>query len=620
MINPRVKGAQAPPSRFQRAQVFVALAFLVLAARLWHLQVYSGELYFKKSADNFVKELELPATRGQILDRHGRVLADNRPSYNVYITPRFFTGDAMQKLARDLRLDDADVDALRAKIQARRGLDRFRQLLAFEDIPRDRLAQLESDGLELPGVSFEAAVHRQYPHGTLGAHTLGYLNQITTEELNSRRELGYAAGDYVGRSGLERQWESFLRGKSGVERIVVDAKGQRKVDVDVRDFLAGPQRIEPEPGHDLVTTLDLDVMRVTEEALKKYHSGAVAVVEVETGRVLALASWPEVDPNILTGRLSFAEAEALDKDPWRPRLDKTVRENYFPGSTFKVVPMLAALEDGLVDPDDTIKCTGAMRFGKRWFHCVEPHGVVNLHRSIVESCNVYYYGLGDRVGLDRIARTAHDLGFGAPTGLGLNGEVPGFIPTMAWYEKHGGYQKGIALNTAIGQGSVKVTVLQLAMAYAAIANGGRLYVPQIVEKILTPSGKVVQAFEPRLRRQLAATPQMLERTRRALLGAVNDPKGTSYSARVPGLDVAGKTGTAQVRNRRVRDNEGTPLADHAWFASFAPAQKPEYAVVVLIEHGGFGSKSATPVAMEIYRSILGKSLAVVEKVQGRRKR
>jgi penicillin-binding protein 2 len=608
MTTPRAKGTQAPPRRFYWAQLVVAGAFFLLAGRLWQLQVLSGEHYFRKSADNFVKEVELPATRGQVRDRKGRVLADNRPSYNVYVTPRFFTEDSLSHLQRYLSLTDDQALALRAKVAARHGLDRFHQFEVFEDITRDQLAVLESEKLDLPGVGVEAVAHRWYPHGTLASHVLGYMNQIGADELAERREDRYHVGDYIGRSGLERNFEHVLRGEAGTERIVVDAKGQRKPDVETVELLGGPQREDAKPGNNVITTIDLDIQTIVENALKKHKSAAAAVVEVNTGRILALSSWPEPDPNQLTGHLSRADSERLNEDPARPMIDKTVRENYFPGSTFKVVPMLAALEDNKVDPDEQIICHGALRFGKRWFHCVEPHGKVDLHAALVQSCNVYFFGLGDTVGLDRMARVAGDLGFGAPTGLGLNGEVAGFIPTMAYYKKEGDFQKGTVLNTAIGQGSVKVTVLQLAMAYAAIANGGKLYLPQLVDRVETPSGQVLQEFPPRVRRELAATPDQLARVRSGLFDAVNDPKGTSFAARVPGLQVAGKTGTAQVKNRRVKgEEEGSELADHAWFASFAPASKPEIAVVVLVEHGGFGAKSATPAAMEIYQGYFNQN-------------
>jgi penicillin-binding protein 2 len=606
-ITPRAKGTHAPPRRFAWAQVAVTFALLLLIGRLWQLQVMSGDYYMRKSNDNFVKELELPATRGQIRDRKARILVDNRPAYNVYITPQFFNTDALTKLAKYLALSDEQATALEVKVASKKRLDRFRQLLAFEDITRDQLALLESQKDELPGVAVQSVAHRNYPHGTMAAHALGYMNQITPEELAEKRQhtdtLNYHLGDYVGRAGLERQWESFLRGKDGVERIVVDAKGQRKDAADLEALLGGPERIEPQPGNDLITTIDLDLQKIVEAALGKHKSGAAAVVEVQTGRVLALASWPEPDPNLLTGRLTRAEAQQLNENPLRPMMDKTLRENYFPGSTFKVVPTIAALEDHAIDPEAVVICHGGMRFGKRVFHCDTVHQKLNLHFALAESCDVYYYQLGETLGLDRMARVAEDLGYGAPTGLGLNGDVPGLVPSMEFYKNApGGFQKGFVLNTSIGQGDTKVTVLQVAMAYAAIANGGKLFVPQIVARVQTASGQTVQDFPPRLRRQLAASPETLAQVRSALYDAVNHPKGTSFAAHVPGLEVAGKTGTAQTKkNHKGEAAEGDENNDHAWFASFAPYRDPKIAVVVLIEHGGFGGKAATPTAMEIYQ-------------------
>ncbi len=613
-LTPRAKGTHAPPRRFAWAQVAVAGCFLVLVGRLYQLQVMSGDYYMRKSADNFVKELELPATRGQIRDRKGRILVDNRPAYNVYITPRFFNTDALTKLKKYLQLNDDQATVLEVKIASKRGLDRFRQFVAFEDITRDEMALLESEKNDLPGVAVQAVAHRNYPHAALAAHVLGYMNQITPEELADKRQradsLNYHLGDYIGRAGLERQWESFLRGKDGVERIVVDAKGQRKDGAELDSWLGGPQRTEPEPGNDLVTSIDLDLQQATEAALAKHKSGAAAVVEVDSGRVLALASWPEPDPNVLTGRLTRASAEALNDDPLRPMMDKALRENYFPGSTFKVVPTIAALEDHLVDPEAIVRCGGGLRFGKRYFRCDKAHLSVNLHFALAESCNVYYFELGQTLGLERIARVAQDLGFGAPTGLGLNSEVPGLVPTMDYYKRvPGGFQKGMLLNTSIGQGDVKVTVLQVAIAYAAIANGGKLWVPQVVEKVLSPDGHVVQEFPPRLRRQISASAETLQKVRAALHDAVyHGPphEGTSWSAHVPKeLDVAGKTGTAQTGKFHKEGEEGDENNSHSWFASFAPYKDPKIAVVVLIEHGGFGAKVSTPTAREIYEGYFG---------------
>ncbi len=619
-LTPRAKGTHAPPRRFAWAQVVVSVAFVVLVGRLYQLQVMSGDYYMRKSADNFVKELELPATRGQIRDRNGRILVDNRPAYNVYVTPRFFNTDAFTKLKKYLQLTDEQATALEVKIASKKGLDRFRQFVAFEDITRDQLAILETEKNDLPGVAVQAVAHRNYPHGSLAAHLLGYMNQITPEELAEKRQhsdqLNYHLGDYVGRAGLERQFEGFLRGKDGVERIIVDAKGQRKDASELEALLGGPQRSEPDPGSDLVTSIDLDLQKVVEGALSKHKSGAAAVVEVDTGRVLAMASWPEPDPNILTGRLTRAEATALNEDPLRPMMDKALRENYFPGSTFKIVPTIAALEEHLVDPEAIVTCHGGIRFGKRYFRCDKAHMKVDLHFALAESCNVYYFELGQTLGLDRMAKVATDLGFGAPTGLGLNSEVPGLVPSMDYYKRvPGGFQKGVLLNTAIGQGDTKVTVLQLAMAYAAIANGGKLWVPQIVERVQTADGRVVREFPPLLRRQIAASADTLQKVRFALYDAVNHPPphmGTSYPARVPGLDVAGKTGTAQTGKFHKEGDEGDENNSHSWFASFAPYKDPKIAVVVLIEHGGFGAKASTPTAMEIYQGYFGLPLTAQE--------
>ena len=613
------RGAGALSSRGYRIiAAVVIVAFLALGARLWYLQVLRGDHYYRKSADNFVKEVSLPATRGRILDRDGRVLVDNRPSYNVYLTPRFLTDEALAALARHLHLDAEQTQALSAKVAAKKGLERFRQLLAFEDVTRDQMAVLESHKQELPGVAVDAQPHRDYPHGKLAAHLLGYMNQIGADELQRMHEQGYRLGDYLGRSGIERQWEPYLRGKDGFERIFVDAKGHTKGDVDSDEIATfaqmygGPRRQDPQPGDDVVLTIDLDLQRVVEKALSRHRSAAAAVVEVKTGRVLALASWPEFDPNVLTGHLSRAEDERLQKDPYRPLTDKAVRENFFPGSTFKIFPALAALDDKQITPDEKMICHGAYRMPGHTFHCMEVHGPIDLHRSIVESCDVYFYHLGERIGLDRMAQVARDFGLGSPTGIGLAGEAPGFIADMDYYKREGGFKIGYALNTAIGQGSTKVTVLQLAYAYAAIADEGRLYVPTLVDRIVAPSGQVVQSFAPRLRRQAAVSRENLERVKSALCGVVNEPKGTVFASRDPGLEVevCGKTGTAQMQKNRHGESAGWDLGNsHAWFASYAPAKDPEIAVVVLVEHGGIGGHVAAPTAFAIYQAYFAQKIA-----------
>jgi penicillin-binding protein 2 len=617
----RIVGVGNGPSVGQRGYTAIAAivvaAFLLLGSRLWWLQVHRGEHYYRKSADNFVKEIDLPATRGEILDRKGRLLVGNRPKYNVYLTPRFTTDESLARLAHDLRLGEDQVAPLKTKRDAKRGIERSQQMLALEDISRDDMALCESDKANLPGIAVDARSHRFYPHGRLAAHALGYMNQASAEELVALREIdrAYRSGDYVGRAGVERQWESALRGKDGLERIVVDARGRKKAYVDPREMAAligGPLRQEPVGGNNVVLTLDLDLQQAAEKALARYPSAAAVAVEVQTGRVLALASHPAFDPNVLTGHLSRAEAQRLATDPFRPMLDKTIRENYFPGSTFKIVVALAALEEKLLDEGEKMPCSGAYKFAGRRFHCMEAHGMTDLYKAIVESCDVFFYRLGERLGLDRIARVAAAFGFGAPTEIKLPGEVPGFVATMDWYKRNGGFLGGFALNTAIGQGETKVTLLQLALAYAALANGGDLYVPQLVDRVETAAGEVVQRFAPTLRRRIGGTPEEFGRLARALCGVVADEKGTAHEAEdewlvAHGIEVCGKTGTAQVGKTHKGELPGWNVQnDHGWFASFAPAptsrRKAELAVVVLVEHGGLGGQVAAPVAMDIYRA------------------
>lgn len=590
--------------------------FLLLAGRLWHLQVLRGERYYRKTADNFVREVNLPASRGEIRDRQGRVLVDNRPSYDVSVVPRFLAPDTLDRLGKLLKLDAARLDSLRARVAEKRGAERSQPIAAAEDVSRDQMALVLSDQADLPGVSVEASPHRAYPQGELAAHVLGYMNQVNATELASLRSQGYRPGDYIGRSGVEHQWESYLRGKDGFERIVVDARGRRQDDIDpaeLQAFIGGPLRQAPEPGDNIVLTIDLDLQRATEQALRRYVSSTAVVIDVRTGRILALASNPSFDPNMLTGHLSHADAERLYGSPYRPMLNKAVREIYFPGSTFKIIPALAALEDGLINAGDKMACPGYYRMPGHTFRCMEVHGKIPVHAALAESCNVFFYRLGEKLGMDRMAAMAHDFGLGVPTGVALPNEAAGFIPTTDWYRRHGGMRIGYALNTAIGQGSTKATVLQVALAYAALANGGDLWVPQLVDRIETPSGALVQRFEPRLRHHLAVRPEHLALVQRALCDVVNSPKGTAWAARAPDLPVrvCGKTGTAQVRKRRAGESSAgwDTGNDHAWFASFAPAPMdgpPEIAVVALAEHGGVGGKVAAPMVMDIYRAYFKK--------------
>jgi penicillin-binding protein 2 len=597
--------------RVRSLVLVVGIAFAVLTGRLWQLQVMRGDRYHEGVISNVVNTRYLPSVRGEIRDRHGRALVDNRPAFNIYVTPRQFSAPELERLTRLLDLTEREVAQIRERLAVARRRDPHRAALVLEDQGRDRAALVAQARLELPAVRVVDEPYRRYVYGSLAAHILGYMNHLTAAELTRYGAQGYDASELIGRYGLERQWEHYLRGKKGIERYVVDATGARVQGEESEAFIKKGEGFEPPvPGHNLVLTLDYGLQEVAERALRWHAAGAVVVVEVKTGRLLAVVSKPAFDPNVMTGHLTAAEDAALKADPRKPYLDKTLRRTYPPGSTFKLFTMIAGLDSNVIEPGDSRECRGSIERGRMRFRCPGrvAHGKkVDLHQAIKRSCNVYVWELAEQIGIDRLAETAGEFGFGAPTGLGLNGDVPGRVPTREWYESRSGFKIGYTLNAATGQGDVEVTVVQLAMAYAAIANGGYLYVPQVVQRIETARGTVVAEFPPTLRRQLAVSPAALDALRPGLRAVVNSDGGTAHRARSEIVEFAGKTGTAQSqthRRRRDRDYQPEPegwdpTQDHAWFAGYAPAQSPEIAVVVLVEHGGSGGAVAAPVAKEI---------------------
>jgi penicillin-binding protein 2 len=388
-------------------------------------------------------------------------------------------------------LDETEIAQLDERLKAGRARDPNSPALVLEDQSRDRVSLAAEARAELTAISVQDEPWRNYPHGQLGAHLIGYMNHLTAKELEALEAQGYGPSEFIGRYGLERKFEHYLRGKKGIERYTVNAKGQRTDKGEDKGLIVGPRFVAPVAGHDVVLTLDLELQKLAERAVAQQAAAAVAVVEVSTGRVLALVSTPAFDPNVMTGKLTRAEEARMNADPRKPFIDKTLRQHYPPGSTFKFVTAAISVDDGLIDEHEKLSCPGYHMLGNRTFRCLHTHGAVDLLGAIQHSCNVFFWKLAERIGLDRIAEVAIDFGLGAPTGIGLNGDVSGRIPTRAWYEQRDTFKVGYTLNAATGQGDVEVTVLQMAMAYAAIANGGKLYVPQVVDRIQTASGKVV---------------------------------------------------------------------------------------------------------------------------------
>lgn len=604
--------------RFRWIALGMVLVFAALAARLFQLQVLDGDENKAIARENIVRRVTLATTRGIIRDKNGKVLAANRPSYNVYVVPErldmattwpalmAYLGVGVDERARL----EAHITALRAEEGP--GSRKSQQILLKEDVARDVVASLETHDAELPGVEVVPIPVRYYPFEEVGAHVLGYMAEVDADKLAQLRSAGYVEGDRVGATGIERTWESYLRGKRGWEKVLVDAKGRRRPGGE--GIIEEPRRDEPNPGRDLRLTLDADIQRAIEKAMRGELAGGVALVDVRTGRILGLYSKPSYDPNALSGgsgKQVIRDAfRRLYSDPLKPALDKTVTGAYPPGSTFKPFTALAALEKGLIDPRATTQCKGFLTFGKRTFRCTHNHGAVELLKAISESCNVYFFRLAAEygVGMDVIAEMGQRYGLGAKTGLGVNAEASGRMPTRAWMtlRNKGQFRLGFGLNAAIGQGATTVTVLQLALAYAALANGGTLYQPQIVRAVETSGGVVVQEFNPRVRRQIDVRPENLALVQKALISGVNEVGGTAYRVRLEGVNVAGKTGTAQVSHKVARGVEAERVwyfnREHAWFAGYAPTRSPEVAVVVMVEHGGAGGKHAAPIAFEVIKA------------------
>jgi penicillin-binding protein 2 len=596
--------------RIRYMSVIVVIGIAILAVRMFKLQILDGEKYRREAEENILRMIYLPSTRGIVRDARGRVIAANRPAYNVYVVPRWFMrrmDEVFPRFAEYLGLSRDERDRLEARIRSVDGRRRDQYMLVRADIDRETLAILDTHKDELPGVSVIATPLRTYPFGTLAAHAVGYINEVSADDLQQRPGEDYRAGDRIGRMGIERAWESILRGRRGWIRVDRDHRGLILSSREEIQRFGADRRQDPVPGRDLVLTLDMELMRATERAFSQraYPSGAAAVVDVRSGRVLALYSRPALDPNEMTMGVSLQRLRELsDPRGLRPLVDRAIYEMYPPGSTFKPVTAVAALNAGVIDPSEQIRCIGYITRGNRRFRCAHGHvhGLVNLQSALIQSCNVYFFTAGEAAQMNRIHRAAMDFGLGRRTGIGINSEAAGFIPTVEWYNRvWGSYRRGYTLNTAIGQQNTRTTVLQLALAYAALANGGTLYVPQLIERVVAPDGTTLQEFPPTVRRRIDVSEPHLALIARALRGVVADRRGTAHLVDMPEVALAGKTGTAQV-SRTLREGEDRRLAaDHAWFAGFAPAENPEIAIVVLVEHGGSGGSEAAPVAAQIVR-------------------
>jgi penicillin-binding protein 2 len=622
-VTPPTLGNTTPGRELRRRFLWLGLAMTaglaLLSIQLYRLQITRGEEYSAKSVANFVKEVRLRADRGVIKDARGTILVDSRPSFDAVVTPAFCTDCFAQVIPRLAELLQWDADqAKKVEDLVRQGRRNapFQPVPVRVDLTRDEYDRLAARRDILDGVEVAPVPHRFYRTHTVLSHVLGYMNEITQDELERLNGDGarYALGDYIGRRGLERYFEQRLRGQDGVRKEVVNARGQKIEELNVK--LGDNAVVQPKAGSNLVLSID---MRLQEEAERAFPgvTGAVVAIDVHTGFIRALVSRPGFDPNLLTGRVTPTQMAQLSRDPLEPMVNRVAAEHYSPGSTFKVVTALAAFKSGAFRPETVVNCPGGYRLGARTWRCHldRGHGHVDGLDAMKSSCDTWFYKVADTIGLDPIGEMGKSLGLGSPTGINVVAEVPGIMPTSAYHDKAspGGYTKGMALNSAIGQGDNNVTPLQLALMYAAIANGGTLYKPQMVQRLENLDGQVIEEFKPEVVRRVDLPPAHLKAVIDGLVKVAHEPGGTSYRSRLKymrdlDVKVAAKTGTAQVARLgaiRLKTHQMSFFErDHAWFAGFAPADHPEIAVVVLNEHGGHGGSDAAPTALAVIQKYL----------------
>jgi penicillin-binding protein 2 len=570
--------------------VLMLAALTGTATRLYYLQLIRHHELAELADRNRIRLQRVSAPRGLVYDVRHRPLVDTRPSFDAVMVPED-TPDLDATTARlekllgedgvEKKLDDADDQ----------GRPEFQPVIVDERLQWPQVVALETHQLDLPGVSLQVNPRRHYIYGSLAAHLLGYVGEVTVRDLN--RQPDYRMGDEIGKFGLERTWEPDLRGQSGGQEIEVDAVGRR-----LRMLREIPER----PGNSLVMTVDLDLQRTAEEAIGD-RAGAIVAIDPSTGYILAMASHPSFDPNTFAGGITPAVWRSLTTDPDHPLSNRVIQGVYPPGSTFKIVDSIAGLSEHTLTPQTAYDCAGGIYYGGREYRCwrKQGHGSISLHRAIVESCDVFFYNVGQHLGIDRLAVWAHALGLGKKTGIDLDNERSGVVPSSQWKMQRFGerWYPAETLSAAIGQGYVAVTPLQLADLAAAVANGGTLYKPQFVKEIDALDGGPVKEFPPVIQSEVRIDPEVLDLVRAGMAGVVNQPDGTAHGAMMDKVVVAGKTGTAQVvkeaQGERTKENAiPAQYRDHGWFMAFAPLDHPRIAIACIIEHAGHGGSTAAP--------------------------
>ena len=576
-------------------QWFIILAFIALISGFWRLEIFQADYYSYLAERNHLKNLPIPAPRGRILDRNNRVLVDNYPSFAIMAQWEFLKSlqEHIPAIADGLGMDPVE---LARQVENSRRRSPYRPIVLQEKVSRQDIAFVESHRVEFPELDLVSEQSRLYPPNGFAASLMGYVGEVSENDLD-RPELALTQpGDQVGKSGLERQYDDVLRGEDGQRHVIVNSRG---ADMGVLD------EKPPTFGHSLRLTIDYDLQDIAEQSFQGDNGGLVAL-DPRTGEVLAMVSRPSFDPNLFAKGISKDEWAKLISDPRNPLLNRATQAQLAPGSIYKILMATAALESGTADETTAFSCPGGATFYGRYFKCWEKrgHGTISMHQAIVHSCDVFFYNLGRNLGIDRIAEYSTEFGLGRKTGIDLPSEEPGTMPSEQWKEKvfHQKWYAGETISLAIGQGALTVTPLQVAYSVGGIASGGYFARPHMV------SWSDLDALHRKVPSPTETRIPLSETTVRVvtdgMYGVVNEG-GTGSRARIPGLDVAGKTGSAQVASVQAAKNAKGSLRDNAWFVGLAPRRNPEIIVAVLYEGGEHGMLAA-PIAKLLIKAYFDK--------------
>ena len=591
-----VREIMASKRRILLLSFVVGAIFFLLLLRLWHLQILSADDYRSLSENNRLRFVPVAASRGAIMDRNGKVLVSNRPSFSLAVVPQEVKDKEalLDQLASLLTLDRGE---LAERWEKNLGRARYYPIVLASNITRDQVEIIEENLLRLSGVEIEMKPVREYSSGILAAHLLGYIGEVSEDEMNRKEYEDYNSGDYIGKNGIERSWEQELHGSDGGRQLEVDAHGR---------VLRTISETYSTVGNSVILTIDANVQKNAERIFGD-QAGAAVAMDVNNGEILAFVSNPGFDPALFSGKLPAIKWKEYLDDIRHPLENKALSGQYPPGSIFKIITALAGLEEGKINESTSVNCTGSYDLGTSTFKCWNKHGhgITNLKKSLRESCDVYYYQLGEQLGVDHIAATAKKFRLGSPLGIGLNYEKPGMIPSAEWKQKRFGkrWYPGETLSVAIGQGYVLMTPIQMVSMIATVANEGTIYRPRLLKRIVDSDGKLLKEFKPEILGSTGISADKFRLIKQGLYAVVNDAGGTGAAARLGDIKVAGKTGTSQVI--KLRDSKlGTPYQyrDHALFVAFAPYDKPEIAVAVVVEHGKHGGSAAAPIAGRILRA------------------